>query len=168
MNKLSSLFMQALAWFFFAGVIGTFAQGPSFPPVKQGYAELKFSLAHLTERLSPCRTLTEEERQALPPTRRAMEVCERARAPAVVEVQLDDEVIFHETKKAAGFHEDGRVYMLGFWQLPVGSYDLRVAVRDTPRESGFDKTHTFRLDLHKGDSALLEVGDDGATLRQNR
>ncbi len=167
MNKSTRLFTQALAWLFFAGVIGTFAQGPSYSPVKEGHAELKFSLAHLTQRLSPCRTLTEEERQALPPTRRAMEVCERARAPAVVEVRLDDEIIFHKTKKAAGFHEDGRVYMLGFWQLPVGSYDLTVAVRDTPRESGYDKTHAFKLVLRKGDSALLEVGDDGAALRQN-
>lgn len=159
--------LQALTWLLFAGVVGVFGQGLSFAPVPPGHAELKFSMAHLTERVEPCRQLSEEEREALPPTRRVTEVCERARAPATVEIRLDDQVILRETHEAAGLHDDGRIYMLHFWHLPVGEYQLSLAMRDTPRDEGFDEKHSFELKLREHDSALLEVGDGHVRLRQN-
>lgn len=157
---------QAVVWLVFAGVVGAFAQGPAFSPVPAGQGELKFSMAHLTERLEPCRRLTEAERQELPPTRRVEEKCGRARAEATVEISLDGEVLLHRTVEPAGLHNGGRVFMLEFWTLPAGEYELNLAMRDTPEADGFNERHSFDLNLRDGDSALLKVGDGDVQLRQ--
>lgn len=157
---------QALVWLAFAGVVGAFAQGPAFSPVPPGHGELKFSMAHLTDRLEPCRRLTQAERQKLPPTRRVKEKCGRARAEAMVEISLDGERLLRRTAEPAGLHEGGRVFMLEFWTLPAGRHELTLAMRDTPGADDFDEKHSFDLNLQDGDSALLNVGDGDVQLRQ--
>lgn len=158
--------LQAVAWLALAALVGVFAQGPAFAPVPAGHGELKFSLAHLTDRLEPCRQLTEEERQALPPTRRVREICERQRVPALIELRLDEQLLLRDSVRPVGLHSDGRAYLLKRWQLPAGTYTLDLALRDSPREDGFDYVDRFRLQLRPGDSALLELGDGDARLRQ--
>ena len=156
---------QLAFWALFLAVIAAFAAGPAFSPVPEGHGELKISMAHLADRLNPCRQLTEEERMALPPTRRVREVCERGRVPTLVRVRLDGEMIIERRVKAAGWQEDGRAYLLEFHPLPAGHYELELALRDSPREAGYDMQRQFNLVLEPGDSALLEIGDGDVALR---
>ena len=156
---------QLTFWALFLALIAAFAAGPAFSPVPEGYGELKISMAHLAERIEPCRPLTEEERMALPPTRRVAEVCPGGRAPTVVRVRLDDEVIIDRQVKAAGWREEGRAYLLEFQPLPAGHYQLELALRDSPRDEGYDMQQRFNLALEPGDSALLEIGDGDVVLR---
>lgn len=156
---------QVAVWALLLIVIAAFAAGPAFSPVPEGHGELKISMAHLADRLEPCRQLTEEERMALPPTRRVTEVCERGRVPTLVRVRLDGELIIDRRVKAAGWQEDGRAYLLEFQPLPAGNYQLELALRDSPREQGYDMQRRFNLALEPGDSALLEIGDGDVVLR---
>jgi hypothetical protein len=165
MKQLARHAGRLAAWALFLVVIAAFAVGPAFSPVPQGHGELKISMAHLAERIEPCRPLTEEERQALPPTRRVAEVCERGRVPTLVRVRLDGELIIDRRVKAAGWQEDGRAYLLEFQPLPAGRYELELALRDSPRQQGYDMQRRFSLALEPGDSALLEIGDGDVTLR---
>ena len=156
---------QLAFWALFLVVIAAFAAGPAFSPVPEGHGELKISMAHLADRITPCRQLTEEERMALPPTRRVTEVCERGRVPTLVRVRLDGELIIDRRVKAAGWQEDGRAYLLEFQPLPAGHYELELALRDSPREEGYDMQRRFNLALEPGDSALREIGDGDVALR---
>ncbi len=165
MKRLARHAGQLAAWALFLVMIAAFAMGPAFSPVPEGSGELKISMAHLAERIEPCRPLTEEERAELPPTRRVTEVCERGRVPTLVRLRLDGELIIDRLVKAAGWQEDGRAYLLEFQPLPAGQYELELALRDTPREEGYDMQHHFNLALEPGDSALLEIGDGDVVLR---
>jgi hypothetical protein len=156
---------QLAAWILFLIVIAAFATGPAFSPVPDDHGELKISMAHLADRLEPCRPLSEEERMALPPTRRVTEVCERGRVPTLVRVRMDGELIIDRRVKAAGWQQDGRAYLLEFLALPAGQYQLELALRDSPREQGYDMQRQFELSLEAGDSALLEIGDGDVKLR---
>jgi hypothetical protein len=156
---------QGVLWLAIAALLGVFAQWPRFAPLPAGHGELKLSLAHLTERMQPCHTLSAEERQALPPNMRMLERCERARAPAVIELTLDGEVLLAEAIRPAGLHRDGRAYLYRHWALPAGDYALELALRDSPREEGFDRRQRFELTIVPGASALLKVGDGEAVLQ---
>lgn len=150
---------QALFWAVAMLLVAAFAHWPPVAPLPPGHGQLTLSMAHLTERLSPCRPLSEAERAALPPNMRAFEICERARAPAVLEILLDGEPMFVERVRPAGSHRDGRAYLHRSWPLPAGDYVLELKLRDTPREEGFDQQARFALSLQPGVSALLSVGD---------
>jgi len=165
MKQLARHAGQLAAWALFLVVIAAFAAGPAFSPVPEGHGELKISMAHLAERIEPCRQLTEEERQALPPTRRVTEVCERGRVPTLVRVRLDGELVIDRRVRAAGWQEDGRAYLLEFQPLPAGQYQLELSLRDSPRAQGYDMQRRFQLALEPGDSALLEIGDGDVALR---
>jgi hypothetical protein len=155
---------QALVWAALLLPVGLFTQWPRYAPVPPGHGELKLSLAHLTERLEPCRPLSEEERRALPPNMRVTEICERARALAVLEIVLDGEVLFAESVRPAGLHRDGRAYLHRVVTLPAGRHALELRLRDSPREQGWDREQAFVLDLKPGMSALLRIGDGEARL----
>ena len=156
---------QTATWLGLAALVAALAQGPAFSPVAEGHGELRLSMAHLAERLVPCRPLTEEERQALPPTRRVTEICEPGRSPTVIELRLDDELLIRETVTAAGWHDDGRAYLVTTFAVPAGEHRLRMSLRDTPRDEGFDMEKEFILRLESGDAALLEVGDGDVRLK---
>lgn len=164
--KAGAIVFQLLAWAAFAGLIHAFAQGPAFAPYGDGEALLKFSLAHLSQRIVPCRRLSEAERIALPPTRRAFEVCERGRSPTLVRLRLDGELLLEKRIEPAGLRDDGRSYYLDYFPVPAGEYRLQLALRDSPRERGYDLEREFRLVLAGGEAALLEVSDDDAVLRR--
>lgn len=165
MSRPIRLLGQGVTWAALALLIAAFAQGPAFSPVPDGHGELKLSIARLSDRLEPCRQLTEEERQKLPPTRRAIEVCERERSPIWVRLNVDGETLTEQTIKPAGWHRDGRSYRLKFFTLPAGQYKLELALRDSPREDGYDMHKILELMLEPGDSALLEIGDGDVMLR---
>lgn len=167
MNRSARILAQGATWLGLAAVIGAFAQGPAFSPVADDHAELRLSLAHLSERLVPCRQLTEEERQELPPTRRVQEVCERGRSPTVIELRINGQLLLERTITPAGWHDDGRAYLLQRFDLPAGRHRLDMALRDTPREEGFDMQRQFSLHLAAGEAALLEVGDGDITLSRS-
>lgn len=166
MSRFARYSGQALTWALLAVVVAAFGYGPAFSPIPGGHGELKLSVAHLSERLEPCRQLTEEERMALPPTRRVTEVCERGRAPTRVKLTANGETLIERSIRPAGWHGDGRSYLLEFFTLPAGHYRLELALTDTPGETGFDMLESFELEIDTGDSALLEVGDGDIRLFQ--
>jgi hypothetical protein len=157
---------QALVWVLLFAPVGLLSQWPLHAPIPPGHGELKLSMAHLTDRLEPCRVLGEEERAALPPNMRVTEICERARASALIEILLDGQPLLSERVRPAGLYRDGRSYLHRVAILPAGRHSLELRLRDTPREDGYDREQQFILDLKPGMSALLRIGDGEAVLHQ--
>lgn len=164
----TQLLGQALAWGMFMLATGVFAQWPVFSPLPPGHAQLKLSMAHLTERLEPCVELSPEELAALPPNMRVVERCPRARADAVIELEANGELLLSASVRPVGLARGGRTYLQDRWGLPPGEYQLTLRLRDTPRNEGFDKVQHLSLRLAPGESALLNLGDGDATLVPGR
>lgn len=165
--KALRLIGQILTWAALGAFVAALAQGPGFAPYGHDQALIKFSLAHLSERLVPCRKLTEAERQELPPTRRVSELCERGRAPTIIELELDGEMLIDRRIEPAGLSDDGRAYYLEFFPVPAGEHELMLRLRDTPRNHGFDIERKLTLQLAPGDAALVEVADDGVLIHES-
>jgi hypothetical protein len=147
-----------------AVAVAFFSHQPAFAPVAADHGELKLSMAHLTERLEACQQLTPEELLALPPNMRNPQRCARARALAVLVIEVDGRELVHEQVRPAGLHRDGRAYLYRSWHLPAGQYTLRVQLRDSARDDGFDHDQSLSLTLVPGASVLLHIGDSEPTL----
>lgn len=152
----------------FALLVTAFSQWPAFAPVPPGHAELRISMAHRAKRREQCRQLTEEERQALPPTRRVTEVCERGRAHTHLKVMLNDQVLVDETVRPSGLHRDGRAYYQSFMPLVAGDHLLRLTLQDGEPDGEPTLELHHHVTLSPGDALLLAIGDGGAQLRHGR
>lgn len=155
---------QGLTWTVMAAVVGALAQGPGFAPHAPGQALLRVSIAHLSERLQPCRRLTEAERAELPPTRRVREVCERGRAPTRLTLTVDGRTFLEETIEPAGMSDDGRSYLMKAFRVDPGRYVIEIELHDSPEPGGPDHQARFDAHLEAGRVALIEISDGGIAL----
>lgn len=165
MNPLGRWSIMLLVSAVFVLLVVAFSQWPSFKSVPPGHGELRISMAHRAERREACRPLTEEEREALPPTRRVTEICERGRASSHLKVILNDQVLIDEVIQPSGLHRDGRAYFQSFMPLAAGDHELILMLRDGPagQPPSVEARHQFRLSA--GDALLLAIGDGSAQFR---
>lgn len=157
MKKPARIGIQVVAWTALGLVVAAFADGPRFDPLPAGHGRLTLAVAHLSERREPCRQLSEAERQALPPTRRVSEVCERARSPVDIELTVNGQPLVRQTFKPSGLHEDGRIYSMKRWSLPAGDHDLALTMR--PHSDAALRRARFALSLAGRTSAVIDVED---------
>ena len=139
---MSSRIMRAIAqlalYAAFAVVVATFSFRPSYERVAADRAVVKLSFSHAGERREPCRTLSPEELAALAANMRSGVDCPRARVPVVVELEIDGERVYHTSLVPSGLASDGPSSVYERFEVPAGRHRIRVRLRDTARESGFD------------------------------
>jgi hypothetical protein len=126
---------------------------PSWQATPDGIAVLKLSFAHGGQR--SCRELTEAEMSKLPPNMRRREVCERRRPPVHVEMEVDGRRVFAAALPPTGLSGDGPSRVYQAFQLPAGSYEIALGLRDTAGEEGF--TYTARREVTLGPGQNLAI-----------
>lgn len=160
----SQLVGQGLTWIVFAAMVGVLAKGPHFAPHESGQALLRVSMAHLSERLAPCRQLSEAERAGLPPTRRVTEVCERGRAPTRLVLSVNGRNLLDRTVVPAGLSDNGRSYLMADFPIAPGRHRIDVQLFDAPQTEGPSHHQRFDARIEAGRATLIEIGDDGISL----
>lgn len=163
MTNATQIGIQLLAWALLGALIVAFADGPSFDPLPAEHGRLTLAIAHLSERVEPCRQLSEAERMELPPTRRVTEVCERARVPVKVELVIDDRTLLAQELEPSGLHGDGRIFLVDRWVLPVGNYRIELTLAGPNTETG--RHEVFEFSLPSGANAVVDVEDHEIRLR---
>lgn len=149
--------IQLLAWSLLGFLIIAFADGPSFNPLPAEHGRLTLAIAHLSERVEPCRQLSGQERMELPPTRRVTEVCKRARVPVRVELVVNDRTLLARPFEPGGLHGDGRIYRVESWSLPTGHYRAELALTGRSEEAG--RHEVFEFFLSSGANAVIDIED---------
>jgi len=130
----------------FAGV-AAFADWPLYRQIPQGSGIVMLSFVHGADRRAECRRLSPEEIAKLPPNMRRVEDCPRRRRSIYVELDLDGRNVFRAHLPPAGIAGDGPSRVYERFVLPAGPYEVRVRMRDTPRQDGFDHERTGRISL---------------------
>ena len=131
-------FGQLALYAAFAVVVATFSFRPSYEWVAPDRAVVKLSFSHAGERREPYRTLSPEELAALAANMRSGVDCPRERVPVVVELEIDGERVYHAALAPSGLAGDGPSSVYERFEVPAGHHRIRVRLRDTVRESGFD------------------------------
>lgn len=157
MMKPAHIAIQLLVWAVLGLVVLALADGPSFDPLPAEHGQLTLAVAHLSERVEPCRQLSEAERMDLPPTRRVSEVCERARVPVRIELVVNGRTLLARKFQPSGFHDDGRIYLVEAWPLPAGDYRAELTLTGRTEDSSHHEIFEFTLSART--NAVVGVED---------
>jgi hypothetical protein len=110
-----------------------------------------------------CRDRTPEELAALPPNMRQAQICERRRAPVLVELDLDGATVLSRELPPTGLSGSGPSRIYRRFELPAGSYEIALRLRTDPAEAGFTANTTRNVALAPGQSLAIDydtgVGD---------
>ena len=144
--KLRHIILQIFAYAAFAVVLGYFATTPSYVHLDPQKALIKLSFSHAGEKKTECRRLSPDEIAKLAPNMRQALDCPRERVPLLVELLLDDELLYRGLLAPSGLARDGASTAYQRFPAEPGSHHLVVRLRDTRRSEGFD--WEFASDIH--------------------
>lgn len=143
-----------------AVVLGVFSQYPSYQAFPQDKAQVIVSFSLYGARAQPCRELTEKEMADLPANMRRPTICPRPRTPVLIEMKIDGEVALFEWLAPTGFAKDGPAQIFEKFQIPVGSHELTVAIRNTNRPEGYDMIERRTFNLGAREILVVDFRED--------
>ena len=136
-------------------LIGLFSTQPRLEVLAPDEALLRLSFIHAAERKAPCRTRTPEELARLAPNMRAAEDCPRERAPVLVELEVDGEIVLRREVQPAGLKNDGNAALYHRLRLPAGEHRVVARLRDRPA-GDFNFHADERVRLRPGQVLLID------------
>lgn len=87
-----------------------------------------------------CRDRTPDELAALARNMRQAQICDRRRAPVHVEMDLNGKMVFTRDLPPGGLSGSGPSRVYQRFELPAGTYDIVLRLRDDPALEGFTNT----------------------------
>lgn len=144
---------------FIAAAVGL-SDWPRHRSVPEGHGVVTLSFSHGADRRAACRPATEEELAKMPPNMRRTEICPRSRPPIAVEFEIDGSQVFAAEVPPSGIASDGPSRVHRNFELPAGTYELIVRMRDRPGDA-FDWEGRKTVDLKPADHRVVDFRVDG-------
>ena len=158
--QLLRLLLQAINYAVFMAIVWYFATSPSIDIRTDNEAVLTIAFAHAGELREPCRRLSQEELNQLPPNMRKPEDCPRERSPVTIEAQLDGESVFREILNPPGLFDDGGVDIYYSAKIPAGSHRLVLGMNDSIHIEGFNHRLDRAVTVPAGRVLLVDFDRD--------
>lgn len=158
---------QALLYGLFALIVGVFSQWPPYHYLQPDQALIKVSFNHQGKVVSDCRQASAAELAKLPPNMRAPKVCPRERSPIRIELDIDGVQVLQHLAQPAGLSRDGAATYYRQLQVPAGSHELVVRLKDDVRSTGFDHERRERVTLKPAQILVIDFnpGKGGIVLQ---
>jgi hypothetical protein len=147
---------QAACYAAVALLLGYFSSAPAYAPIPPDQALIKLSFMHGAQRRGDCRRLSSEELAKLAPNMRKTVECPRERLPVIVELELDNELLYAATLPPTGLSGDGPSRAYQRFVVPPGRHRLVVRMRDTARTEGFDHLREADIELRPGQNLAID------------
>ena len=138
MNMIGAWLGQALLYAALAAVILVFTRWPVYENLAADRALIKISISHQGKLLGDCVELSPEELARLPPNMRVPRNCPRERSPLTVEVDVDGELAHRQVSQPSGLSSDGAAVVSRRLEVPAGTHEIGVRMKDDARSEGFD------------------------------
>lgn len=157
-NKPVRYLLQAINYSVFMALIWYFASAPSIRIIAEDEAVITIAFSHAGQLREPCRRLTQEELDKLPPNMRKLDDCPRERSPVILEARLDDEPFYRVTLRPTGLFGDGGVDVFQRVKISAGEHLLSLKMNDSVRIDGFN--HELEQLVIVDSAQILLVGFD--------
>ena len=151
---------QLITFIFFAIGIGYFSNAPSYTYHDPDLALIKLSFSHASQHLGECRRFSPEEIAALAPNMRRPMDCPRERSPVYVELILDNQTLLNKTYTPTGLANDGATSVYEKISIDPGEYQLKLRMRDSNREQGFDYEKETTIMLYPQRQFVIDFRDE--------
>lgn len=165
MTKALRYLGQAVMYGLFMAFVGYFAVKPTYSPLGDDEAVIRFSIGHYGQLKVECRQRTAEELQKMPPNMRAAADCERERSPIDIELRLDDALVYQDRLEPTGLSKDGRAYTYQTIKVPVGTHQITIRMRDSIHEQGFNFEKSAEVKLSSGGLLAIDFNSEEGYFR---
>lgn len=147
--------LQVINYSAFMALIWIFSSAPSVSLIGEDEAMITIAFAHAGQLREPCRMLSQEELNELPPNMRKLDECPRERSPVTIEVVLDGNPIYSESLQPPGLFGDGGVDVFYSAKISAGDHHLILKMNDSVRIEGFN--HSFEQEIRIDPARILLV-----------
>ncbi|MCP4391979.1 MAG: hypothetical protein GY802_27035 [Gammaproteobacteria bacterium] len=155
-NKPLRFVLQAINYTVFMAMVWYFATSPSISIIADDEAVVTIAFSHAGQLREPCRRLSQEELNELPPNMRKLDDCPRERSPVTIEALLDDEPFYSAELLPPGLFGDGGVDVFHKAKVPAGEHRLSLKMNDSVRIEGFN--HQLEQQVNIDPAQILLVG----------
>ena len=147
---------QAGVYLLTALLLGSFSTWPAYRAFPEDQARLVVSFSHGADRKGACRKLTPEEIAEIAANMRKAEVCPRERLPIFLEITLSGDVLYQASVDPTGLAGDGASQVYERFAVAPGRHRLRLRLRDSARETGFDYEREAEILLRPGQNFVAD------------
>lgn len=150
------IILQVLFYSAFAFVLAYFSQQPSYQHHDPENALIKLSFSHAGQHKEECRRLSQEEIAELAPNMRRPMSCNRERMPLLIEVIMDDVVLYRDFLPPSGLSKDGVSTVYKRFPVVPGKHIITARLRDSRRIEGFDYEHSEEVVLSPQQNFVID------------
>ena len=136
MNKIIRYPLQILNYSIFMGLVWYFSILPPYHQLDEGEALITYTMSHVGKHVTECKKMSYEELMKLAPNMRKPMDCPRERSPGVMELKLDDEVIFSHTAQPLGLYKDQGIDIYQNIKVPAGTHHMQTWLNDDVKVEG--------------------------------
>jgi len=147
MPEIWRMLLQLPFYTVFALLLAYLSQQPAYQHLDPENALIKLSLSHAGQHAEECRRLTPEELAELAPNMRRPISCNRERLPLLVELILDDNLLYQASLTPAGLSKDGESTVYKRFPVKAGTHTITARLIDSHRTEGFDYEHSATVIL---------------------
>lgn len=155
MNHPARWLVQILAYGAFLAPVAYLSNQPVMRLLGENQAMIRIAFSHAGEPISECRQRTQAELDELPPNMRRPTECPRERVPLVLVMRLDGNTLFEASLPPSGFWRDGQTTVSREFEVPAGTHQVEIRMRDSRRESGFDYQLARTIDIRPHDNIVV-------------
>lgn len=146
MKTVARILGQIVLYGLFAAALGYFSTSPAYTHLAPDMALVKVSFTHTTQHVGACRRRSDEELAKLPPNMRIREECPRERAPARIELKIDDVLVYRDVLQPSGLSRDGATSVYRRFAVPAGRHRVEAELSDVASgEFDFEREETVQL-----------------------
>ena len=152
--------LQVINYSVFMLLVWYFSAAPSFEHLRPDEAMVALTLSHAGQHKEPCHRLTPNELAKLPPNMRKPVECGRERSPLLIEVKMDDQILFTKRADPPGLYGDGSIGLFMDSRILAGSHNFSVQMNDSIHVEGFNFSYQQMVDV--APAQLLVIGFDAS------
>jgi len=136
MNKIIRYPLQIFNYAVFMALVWYFSIYPPSRQLTENQAMITFTMSHVGKHVTECKKTSYEDLMKLPPNMRKPMDCPRERSPVIMELQLDDEVIYSYTAQPVGLYKDQGIDVYEDIKVSSGKHHLKVWINDDVKVEG--------------------------------
>jgi len=149
---------QLLCYSLFIAFIGYFSNSPQYHRFPEQQGTIKLSLRHSGQILGECRERNKEEMAQLPPNMRISKICPRERSPLLLDLLVNNKIVYSEELAPRGIHGDGLSSI--YFRLPIDSGKINLTVRMKDNINQKDFPYQLQRTLQLAPAQVLVIDFD--------
>ena len=156
MNKIIRYPLQIFNYTVLMVLVWYFSIYPPYRQLEENQALITFTMSHVGKHVTECKKTSYEDLMKLPPNMRKPMDCPRERSPVVMELSLDNNVIYSHVAQPVGLYKDQGIDVYEDIKVPAGRHHIKVWINDDVKVEGPIYRYEQDVDIHVEQHLIIQ------------